>query len=136
MDNLFLNESKRIMEELSNQIQRTKRILYDKDFLNCLAEEIQESIKDTSLINPAAIFELMGNRDINFLGIKEKIEGNPTFINIPLINLKEQIINLKEQIKINEQQTVIDKAAKIAEETLDLDLKLKKKELIDKILKK
>jgi len=122
----YLLEAKRIVTELAYKVDEAGKFKNDAEFLKCLADEIKESIDVT---NAKALFEITDTGDIHFKEITEEENATASSIYIPLTAIKEQI-------ELSREQQIIDEGAKVAKECLDLDLTLKKKELIEKLLKK
>ena len=123
---IYLVEARRVINVLCRQVPDAEQFLYDKEFLTCLSEEIKESIG--ALKAPSAMFAITDLGEIRFDSIKESSTDDASFVSVALEDIKENI-SLDKELQSKE------KRARIAEECLDVELKLKKKELMDKLLK-
>jgi hypothetical protein len=124
--NRYLVEAQRVVTELSTQIREAEKFRYDKEFLSCLSDEIQESILE--LKTPKVLFTLDELGGVNFSKIVENTEQNSSYI---YISLEDFINEIKGKDKVDE----INTSAKKIQECLDLELAIKKRDLLDKLLK-
>jgi hypothetical protein len=121
----YLVEAQRVVTELSAQIKEAEKLRYDKEFLSCLASEIELSILESK--NPQVLFTISELGKISFSGIVENKEKNNSYI---YISLEEFVKNIKGKEKVEE----INTSAKKVQECLDLELAIKKRDLLDKLL--
>jgi hypothetical protein len=111
---IYLTEANRILSMLKDSIASANKLATDRQFISCLSEEISAVIKDDASYR--AVFVIAESGDVNFSKIEERV-GEVT---MPYVSID---IDLYE------------KRAKLAEANLDIELKLKKKELMDRLLK-
>ena len=128
MSQVALTEAKRIIDELSFSVKQAQKFQSDKEFLQCLAEEIEIAMLDDTLKTPKAMFEICEDGSVNFLNIVNEAITEPSKLCI-------DITDFRNQTKIAEKKIVIDKSADVLRETLELNLLAKKTELIDGLLK-
>jgi hypothetical protein len=121
-------EVRRVLEELQYVWPQAKKFETDAAFSDCLANEIQEAFADESLKTPEALFEMLEDGNVGFVAIVEDSVKSPTAVSIPLSDLRTQQ-------KVSERKKIVDAAADLARESLELDMTLKKSKLIDHLLK-
>lgn len=129
-----LEEAKRVVNEIYKKTGNHS--FFDSLFIDVLSEEIAEGLKEERTIQ--AVFELDSTTGIKYVGItSEKLnEVNQIGITLERFSPEEKEENKKidEQKRIDESIAAQDKVAKLANECLAMELQLKKKALVDKLL--
>lgn len=110
-------EAKRIGQQISTVIKEAQKFQFDKEFIQCLSDEIQASTSEGLLKMPAAKFKIDEHGCVEFCSICELIES---------LDANEIYIQLEKQLPNVE--------IKDLDEMIDIELKRKKSKLIDKLL--
>jgi hypothetical protein len=121
--NDYLKEAQRVVGEVAQIFGYMKK--FDEMFAQCLSEEIKESLV---METPKAVFTVNELGNVNYDGIINEAVTDVTKIVVPII--------VKETIKEEQEKKALDEAIIEAERTLDLNLKIKKQELLNKLLEK
>lgn len=116
-----IKESRRVINEAISQYDKSRKFIADKEFINGLAFEIEECVKNLDKTY-YVLFKINESGDINFSKIAENIESDALNIYIPIQEDKE----LKDK-KVNETINNVEALIKI-------DIEEKKRRLLDKLL--